>query len=221
MITKQFYEITVSILAACSIALSQQCTVINEGIHLGIIDSYKTMWSTIHLDQDRNFSATLKGGVALGISLGYRFHGRVPIDGLVDASIISSSNQIDYQYPAPLSIQTNINRMNLTVLSLDMSFYFFTSHRIQPFVTLGYDIYLNRIDYEAKGYAGYHFENTYSAYGLHSELGIAYYLKNDLTLSAFIRNGDNVFSSVKNPATSENTVSLPSFEYGNSFSILF
>ena len=179
------------------------------------------MSSAINLDEDRNFSATLQGGFALGASLGYRFHGKFQIDGLVDASFLSSSNQIDYKYPAPLSIQTDINRMTLTTLSLDLSFYFFSANRIQPFVKLGYDIYLNRIDFQAKGYAGYRFENTYSAYGFHSELGISYYLTSNLIVNVFIRNDEILLNSVINPATSENTFNLTSFEYGNSFSILF
>jgi len=223
---RQLYKIALSIVTLGASAFGQDSTIVHEGIQIRVIDSYKTMSSVFQLDAIQNFFATAQGRMSVGTSLGYRFYGKASIDASLDASYIRSTHHIQNQYPATLSIQTSTDRIDLDILSLDLSLYFFADNRIQPYVRLGYDIYLNTIHFQADGYNAaynipYHSDNSYSVYGLHAELGVGYYLTNNIIVNGFIREGANIYNSVKIPAWNDNTFAIHSIEYGDSFSFLF
>ncbi len=244
--TSKFYLTLLFFIVISATIYAQENTIVNNGIHLRIIDLYNNMSNSINVYENNYIllTANIQGGMGIGTSFGYRAHGKLDIDYSVDMSYIYSSHRVEY--PASvlknllpnnqsLQDQSEISQFNLNTLSLDLSFYFYTASRFQPFVTLGGEIYLNNIRLRSATFyyfkdpvyplgptdtIKYTFDKIYSGFGTHLGVGGTFYIISNISINGFVRLSVRLFSIKDTPFYKDDAFNFLSIEYGTSLSIL-
>jgi opacity protein-like surface antigen len=219
-------EIAFCFISIYALAYSQENAVDNQGPFIRVAGGYHNFSQSVasletgpNFYEDPKFSASISGSFAFGVAIGYRAHGRGPVDGSFEIGFYSSRHQVGYQYqpssstafhpviPADPSSTEN-NNISLDALSFDLNVFFLTKSPIQPHATAGFEFYLGQINLRAlplkyytfnpydnsTQYFTYSFDNTYSGYGFHGGVGLAYYVRRNVVLDGTIRLSDRVFS---------------------------
>jgi hypothetical protein len=189
-----------------------------------------------------NFIANIKGGLGVGTSLGYRFHGKASVDVSIDISYIYSSHQIQYEYPPSIIEPTldstllnhaEINKLDLHTLSIDLGIYFFTQSRFQPYVKFGFAFFLKNIHLEATPfdyYVGqdpfrvresYGFEKTYSGFSPHIGIGLSYFMTNNIALNGTVYADWYFINILDTPVYFDDKFNVLNIGYRSSIMIFF
>jgi hypothetical protein len=244
--TNKFYLTLLFSIVIHATIYAQEKTIVNNGIHLRIIDLYSNMSNSINVYENNYIllTANTQGGMGIGTSFGYRSHGKLDIDYSVDLSYIFSSHRVEY--PASvlknllpnnqsLQDQSEINQFNLNTLSLDLSIYFYTASRFQPFVTVGGEIYLNNVHLRSATFyyftdpsfplgpidtIKYTFDKIYSGFGMHLGIGGTFYIISNISINGFVRLSGHLFSIKDTPFYKDDVFNFFNIEYGTSLSVL-
>jgi hypothetical protein len=241
---KKYFNILILFFIFYGTTYCQDTAIANKGAYVQIISSYVNTSCDIMSGQLANrglqLFANIKGGLGVGTSLGYRFHGKASVDVSIDINYIYSSHRIQYEYPSSiieptidstLLNHTEINRLDLHTLSIDLGVYYFTQSRLQPYIKFGFAFLLKNIHLEATPfdyYVGYDrvresygFEKTYSCFSPHCGMGLSYFLTKNIALNGTIYVDWYFFNIRDIPVYFDDKFSVLNIGYRSSIMIFF